>query len=443
MHSKESKSTLGTQRSTLSIFGSTLHARAAMPSGLAAREQAGSNPAQSLAKADIATHGTGVTACIARIIPVFGTNSFRAAILLAIALLLLGGMIPQFSAGQSPSGPIPIPKPQQDWTGPLGIAAKKPVYAGGCKACPFGELGFVTKEAMSYYGYDVHVCTTCATSLAARDMSLKETKQQEEPDPYSPFRLLIENTPPTVPDIATGGDVLMARLMSGVGESPGDQASPPLKHNLRLIAAIYTPTYYVVAVRRSLGITSLAQLRDRRDTWIYGGSGSPILKYYGLTRELLQKNGGGFINGSDRERRASADVWIGDLASLTGTWENRMWGEITQLNDLVFLQLDEELLNQLVATGEYERTVMPLATFRGVEKPIRTVSRSGATYIIYIRDDAPDDFAYTMAKALYEHRDLFRQQLTPFYYEPELVTKSVLPLHPGAAKFYRERGFLK
>jgi uncharacterized protein len=366
----------------------------------------------------------------------------RESILLSIiGLLLVGAMSQRSAAGQDPSGIVPIPKPQQDWSGPLGIAAKKPVYAGGCKACPFGELGFVTKEAMAFYGYDVHVCTTCATSLAATDMSLKETKQQPEPDPYSPFRLLIENTPPTVPDIATGDDVLMSRLMRGEGQSPG--SGPSIKPNLRLIAAIDTPTWYVVAVRRSLGITSLAQLKDRRSIWIYGGNNSPILKYYGLTRERIQKNGDVLVNGSERERRASADVWIGDLASLTGTWENRMWGEITQSNDLVFLQLDDALLEQLIATGEYERSVLPLAYFRGVDAPVRTVSRTGATYTIYVRDDAPDDFAYTMAKALYEHRDLFRRQLTPFFYDSEIVTKSVLPLHPGAAKFYREIGFPK
>jgi TRAP-type uncharacterized transport system substrate-binding protein len=361
--------------------------------------------------------------------------------LLLAAMMSLVAALPDMACAQNATGIVPIPQAEQSWTGPLGIAAKKPVYAGGCKACPFGELGYVTKEALAFYGYDVHVCTTCATSLAATDMSLKETKQQAEPDPYSSFRLLIENTPPVVPDISTGNDVLMSRLLHGEGDSPG--SIPSIKSNLRLIVALNTPTWYVVAVRRSLGITSLTQLKNRRDIWIYGGANSPVLKYYGLTREMLQKNGGGFVSGSDREHRASADVWIGDLASLTGTWENRMWGEITQMNDLTFLQLDEALLDQLVSTGEYERSMLPLAYFRGVDRPIRTVSRTGATYTIYVRDDAPDDFAYTMAKAFYEHRDIFRRQLTPFYYDSELATKSVLPLHPGAAKYYKEIGFLK
>ena len=366
--------------------------------------------------------------------------------LCGMALLLTGVASLETATAQGPAE-IPIPKSSQDWSGPLGIAAKKPVYAGGCKACPFGILGLVTREALSYYGYDVHVCYTCASSLAATDMSFKETKQQGTPDPYNQSRKWLESTPPTVPDIATGSEVLMTHLLREGSEpnrsgAPGPPGGKPLNNNLRLIASLVTPTYYAVIVSRSLGITSLAQLKNRRGIWIYGGEGGPVLKYYGLTREVLQKNGGGFLTGAGREQRAAADVWITDYVHLTHTLENRMWGEITQMNDLVFLKMDEALLDQLVATGDYERSVMPLESFRGVDEPIPTVSRKPGIFV-YVRDEAPDDFAYTLAKALYEHRDIFRRQITVLYYDPETVVKSVLPLHPGAAKFYREIGFLK
>ena len=63
---------------------------------------------------------------------------------------------------------------------------------------------------------------------------------------------------------------------------------------------------------------------------------------------------------------------------------------------------------------------------------------------IDLRDDAPDDFAYAVAKALDEHRELFQVQLEPWYYDPQTVAVSkVIPMHPGAMKYYRERGFAK
>jgi TRAP-type uncharacterized transport system substrate-binding protein len=39
---------------------------------------------------------------------------------------------------------------------------------------------------------------------------------------------------------------------------------------------------------------------------------------------------------------------------------------------------------------------------------------------------------------------LFQVQLEPWYYDPQTVTDSkTVPLHPGALKYYRERGWVK
>jgi TRAP-type uncharacterized transport system substrate-binding protein len=65
-------------------------------------------------------------------------------------------------------------------------------------------------------------------------------------------------------------------------------------------------------------------------------------------------------------------------------------------------------------------------------------------HVIYARDDTPDDFAYVVAKALDEHRELFQLQLEPWYFDPRTVAGSnVIPVHPGAMKYYRERGYAK
>ena len=66
------------------------------------------------------------------------------------------------------------------------------------------------------------------------------------------------------------------------------------------------------------------------------------------------------------------------------------------------------------------------------------------SHLMYVHDEAPDNFAYAVAKALDEHRELFQVQLEPWYYDPQSVAASnVIPMHPGAMNYYRERGYVR
>jgi TRAP-type uncharacterized transport system substrate-binding protein len=85
---------------------------------------------------------------------------------------------------------------------------------------------------------------------------------------------------------------------------------------------------------------------------------------------------------------------------------------------------------------------LPRSEFRGVNHPIPTVGRSNQ--VVYSRDDLPADFAYTLAKALDERRDLLRWVHMPLSYDPRTVADlAPVPLHPGAERYYREAGYLK
>ena len=82
------------------------------------------------------------------------------------------------------------------------IAAKKPVFAGACKACPWGILARVTADALSYYGYQTTICWVCWSSLASfgpREMGDK-TKPVKPPGAESNAEY-IEPPPDAVPDI--------------------------------------------------------------------------------------------------------------------------------------------------------------------------------------------------------------------------------------------------
>jgi len=326
--------------------------------------------------------------------------------------------------------------------GPTGIAIKRPVFAGACKACPWGVLAFVTQAALKHYGYDVQVCWVCWSSFGPREMADK-TRPVLPPGAENESPALLEAPPDAVPDISATSEINLIQAWNGEGAYASDHKT---RRNYRIVAAVQQPNFVMVAANKKSGITDLSQVKTRtQPTWFAFTSRDKavddILAYYGITEELLKAKGGGFIRTSERQARAAADVFVGG-AVLADTPEQRMWYEVSQLDDLVFFDLPEPLLAKMAAQPGYRRANAPIAFLRGIERPIPTVMRS--THVIYVRDEAPDDFTYLVAKALDEHQELFRLYGDPWYYDTTLVAKSaVIPLAPGAARYYRERGYLK
>jgi uncharacterized protein len=343
--------------------------------------------------------------------------------LLALALSLIAGhaQVPQASGSAASAT----------------IAAKTPVFAGACKACPWGILAKVTADALSFYGYQTKICWVCWSTFGPREMGDK-TKPVLPPGAFDNPEY-VEPPPDLVPDISATSESNLIDAWNGSGPYASDQKP---RRNYRVIAVVRTSTYMLAAASKKSGITNLRQIKDRaQPTWIVGNN-QIVFDYYGIQAEDLRAKGGGIMpSNASREKRASGDVFIG-TGLLANTPEQRSWYEASQLNDLVFLDFEEPLIARLAQEPGYQRATVPLALFRGVDRPIPTVMRPN--HFIYVRDEAPDSFAYDVAKALDEHRDLFQVQLEPWYYDPRTVAVSkVIPMHPGAMKYYRERGFVK
>ena len=324
-----------------------------------------------------------------------------------------------------------------------GIAVKKPVFGGACKICPWGALGEIVQRMMRPYGYDVQICYNCNRDDAPRIVAEARVPPPYVPDPVVSPILAPPNAPGLGP-VDFGATALQFLVEAYRGT--GVYAKEKPRTNLRLIANIQDPSYVLVAIKKNLGITDLAQIKQK--CWpvrvlvagVGGDVANSILAYYGLSRESIEAGGGHM--GASMADRNNFDIAIGGGGNMTTAPEWAVWTEISEKFELNFVQLPEELLAKLSNDMGREIGVIPVGLYPGIDHPMRTVVRTGT--VIYGRADMPDDFAYAVAKAIDEQQDLLQWSHLNFSYNLHTVWKAKeVPLHPGAARYYKEMGYMK
>jgi TRAP transporter TAXI family solute receptor len=304
-------------------------------------------------------------------------------------------------------------------------------------------MGEVVKAVLKPYGWDVQICYTCAGGpRAARLVSQKA---------IATARRNPSLTDPSIPkgpiDFGATGVEYLQWAYLGINDFAKDQGSA--HKQLRAIANIQEPSYYIVAVKTGSGITDLRQIVEKRlpakmVAKMQGGEITPmVMEYYGISMERLVSFGGTFdwdrVSNSARDK--DMDVLIGWGAPVNAP-EYAIWNWASQKFDLQFLELPPDLRTKLIKQFHLEERKMPPGLFRGIDKPISTVARNGT--VVYGRTDMPEDFAYILAKALDEHQELLTWTHMNWSYNRHTVWKPLdVPLHPGAARYYKERGYMK
>ncbi len=334
-----------------------------------------------------------------------------------------------------------------------GFKVKKPVFGGACKICPWGAIAEIVKAAMQPYGYDVQICYNCAGSAQeARIVAgakLPPPITQENRDRAKVIGIAPSQIPPPPAgpvDFGVTTTNLLWWAYQGVHDFAKDPEGP--RKHLRLLAVIQSPLYLIVAAKSELGITDLGQIKNKRwpvrllwDNGLNGGASAAVLAYYGLSKESIEAAGGNVASGVIPSERKDFDVIIYQ-GSLSNAPEFNVWYEVSQKYDLTYLQLPDDLLAKLARDWDMERHNIPNGLLRGIERSIPAVAFTGNA--IYGRSDMPDDFAYAVAKSMDEHQDLLPWSYENYSYNSRTVWKNYgVPLHPGAARYYREKHYMK
>lgn len=119
--------------------------------------------------------------------------------------------------------------------------------------------------------------------------------------------------------------------------------------------------------------------------------------------------------------------------------------EIAETTDVTFLEPGEDTLGALMDNYGWGRATLPPGVFRGQE---RALELPGTTTSVIVSAQMSDDLAYTIVRTVCENQDSFRGghgALANFDCASEAWREDNigLPLHSGAARYYREQGWLE
>ena len=108
------------------------------------------------------------------------------------------------------------------------------------------------------------------------------------------------------------------------------------------------------------------------------------------------------------------------------------------------MELDDNLIKELKAKYPwYTSYTIKAGTYPNQDKDVKT---SAIKMVMFCRGDLPEDVVYQLTKTLWEHMDepgQSQQNLKGLTAENAVKEIADIPLHPGAAKYYKEIGVLK
>ena len=219
-------------------------------------------------------------------------------------------------------------------------------------------------------------------------------------------------------------------------------ASDPNGHpHLRAMAVLYANAVHVI-VRRESGISRLADIRGKRvqigdDTGTSSGSlARMVLDSAGLSIQDVQ-----IVpnprNALSRLRAGEMDVRVFASGYPVGSLD-----DVGPASGVRMLPLDQAAVDRLRSRFPYFKpAVIPKGTYRGQDEDYQTVGIDG---LLLCRDTMPEALVYQMTRSLFEALpDLMRDQPAARLINVGRAPATPVPLHPGAARYYRERDLFR
>lgn len=222
------------------------------------------------------------------------------------------------------------------------------------------------------------------------------------------------------------------------------QGSP--KDKLRSVLGLYTEDFTLIAAVDA-EINSLADLKGK--TVNIGELGSMdgvqammLFERLGLDPENdLTIDNSPTYEASELLQQGEIDAYFYTVGHPNLSIKEASFGD----RKVMIVALDKELVDLIDSQREsLVTTNIPIDYYSDIANkvPIRTLSVKA---ILFTHADADEDVVYHMVKEVYENFELFKKQHPAFAnLTPEkLTTGLIVPMHPGAERYFKEAGLLR
>lgn len=213
---------------------------------------------------------------------------------------------------------------------------------------------------------------------------------------------------------------------------------------------VNTRAHTHIAVTEASGITSLEQIRDEKlpiriNINPTGGNNELvprlIFEAYGIGWKELRAQGAKLFPLSIpdsidmmKDGRIDVDVYHGEEPAYK-------YSDIMSVTRIRFLPIDEKIAQGIAREYGMSVTEFSESAYGGAARGIRGLTTHTE---LVVNADMPEELVYRITRSIIEHRDDIATAV-PLWatLTPEDAPHTSVPLHPGAARYYREIGMLK
>ncbi len=211
--------------------------------------------------------------------------------------------------------------------------------------------------------------------------------------------------------------------------------------NLRGVTSLY-PNFVQVITTKDTGLKEIEDLKGKRVGVGAPGSGTEvdarnILAAHGITYDDIDEDYLSYAESVEQLKNGTVDA-----AFLTSGLPNSTIMDLATTHDVQIITIRPEMVEKIKENVSfYSSEVIPAGTYDNEED----VYTAAVKTILITNAEVSEDVVYDITKTLYENLDTMRETHSAAdYIDINKCEEGMpIPLHPGAIKYYKEKGIIE